>query len=36
MLKENEELKKKMININRQLQRRKDEITKKSKVNNNL
>ena len=29
VLKENEELKKEMININTQLQQRKDEITKK-------
>ena len=36
MLKENEELKKEMININTQLQQRKDEITKKVKENNNL
>ena len=35
-LKENEELKKEMININLQLQQRKDEITKKVKENNNL
>ena len=36
VLKENEELKKEMININLQLQQRKDEITKKVKENNNL
>ena len=36
MLKENEELKKEMININSQLQQRKDEITKKVKESNNV
>ena len=36
VLKENEELKKEMININTQLQQRKDETTKKVKENNNL
>ena len=36
VLKENEELKKEMINIDSQLQQRKDEITKKVKENNNL
>ena len=36
VLKENEELKKEMINSNSQLQQRTDEITKKVKGNNNL
>ena len=36
LLKENEELKKEMINISTQQQQRKDEITKKVKENNNL
>ena len=36
MLKENEELKKEMVNINSQLQQRKDEITKKVKESNNV
>ena len=35
VLKENEELKKEMINIDSQLQQRKDEITKKVNENNN-